>query len=156
MLSRRRDPACSNNKQHDINSYFKLENELIMIRIIMIIIIIILLMIMIIIHAKKIKLKKKRKRKKKTIRPNLLVTTSVPVKIRSFYVSLGHATQQQKLQSSPRIGALRYDFPACLHYPEECFFRHRYPRNQSALYLLCYITLHVSTFRKGGCSGNMV
>ena len=31
-----------------------------------------------------------------------------------FYLGLGHATQQQKLLSSPRFGAFRADFPTCL------------------------------------------
>ena len=36
------------------------------------------------------------------------------VKKHSFYVSLGHATQQQKLQSSPRFGVFKADFPTGL------------------------------------------
>ena len=43
---------------------------------------------------------------------NLYVPVSV--KKHSFYVSLGHATQQQKLQSSPRFGAFKADFPTGL------------------------------------------
>ena len=40
----------------------------------------------------------------------------------SFYLSLGHATQQQKLQSSPRSGVLKADFPTCLLIRRSAFF----------------------------------
>ena len=43
------------------------------------------------------------------------------VKKHSFYVSLGHAAQQQKLQSSPRFGASNADFPTGLPIPRSVF-----------------------------------
>ena len=45
-----------------------------------------------------------------------LPTFALPVSVKkhSSYVSLGHATQQQKLQSSPRFGVFKADFPTGL------------------------------------------
>ena len=46
--------------------------------------------------------------------PLLFMLLPVPVEKKSYSASLGHATQQQKLQSSPRFGVFKADFPTCL------------------------------------------
>ena len=48
----------------------------------------------------------------------------IPVSVNkhSFYLSLGHATQQQKLQSGPRFGVLKAYVPTCLLIRRYVFF----------------------------------
>ena len=59
------------------------------------------------------------------------MATGVCEKTHSFYSSLGHATQQQKLQSGPRFGAFEAEFPTSLLILRSVFFTNTGTRRPS-------------------------